>query len=113
MPGSGRSSGEGNGKLIPIFLPVEFIFFFFFLIFFFFFFFWPGEFHGQRSLECYSPWVAKSQIGLSHTHTHTHTLKERIPANHLTYSTIARDEICVSTHTLSTDKIHMLKLNLQ
>ena len=47
------------------------------------------------------------------TESHTHTLKERIPANHLTYSTIARDEICVSTHTLSTDKIHMLKLNLQ
>ena len=21
----------------------------------------PGEFHGQRSLACYSPWVAKSQ----------------------------------------------------
>ena len=23
--------------------------------------FLPGEFHGQRSLECCSPWVAKSQ----------------------------------------------------
>ena len=37
IPGSGRSSGEGNGWLpTPVFL--------------------PGEFHGQRSLAGYSPW---------------------------------------------------------
>ena len=45
--------------------------------------FLPGEFHGQRNLAGYSPWVAKSWTQLSdwhfhflsfiHTHTHTHT----------------------------------------
>ena len=37
IPGSGRSPGEGNGN--PLFL--------------------PGTFHGQRSLEGYSPWGHK------------------------------------------------------
>ena len=32
--------------------------------------FLPGEFHGQRSLVGYSPWVVKSRTQLS-THTHT------------------------------------------
>ena len=36
-PGSGRSSGEGNGNTTPGFL--------------------PGESHGQRSLVGYSPWL--------------------------------------------------------
>ena len=36
IPGSGRSSGEGNGNTISVFL--------------------PGESHGQRS---YSPWGCK------------------------------------------------------
>ena len=36
ISGLGRSPGEGNGKL-----------------------FLPGEFHGQRSLEGYSPWGHK------------------------------------------------------
>ena len=40
--------------------------------------FLPGEFHGQRSLEGYSPWGLKEsdtteQLTLQHTHTHTHT----------------------------------------
>ena len=35
MTGSVRSPGGGNGKPLPVFL--------------------PGEFHGQRSLVCYSP----------------------------------------------------------
>ena len=35
IPGSGRSSGKGMATT-PVFL--------------------PGEFHGQRSLEGYSPW---------------------------------------------------------
>ena len=35
--------------------------------------FLPAEFHGQRSLAGYSPWVAESQTRLSDTHTHTHT----------------------------------------
>ena len=38
IPGSGRSPGEGNGNT-PGFL--------------------PGKFHGQRSLEGYSPWDRK------------------------------------------------------
>ena len=36
----------------------------------------PGEFHGQRSLESYSPWGCKeldTTEWLTHTHTHTHT----------------------------------------
>ena len=36
VPGSGRSSGEGNGLPTPVFL--------------------PGEFHRQRSLAGYNPW---------------------------------------------------------
>ena len=35
IPGSGRSSGEGNGQPTPVFM--------------------PGESHGQRSLVDYSP----------------------------------------------------------
>ena len=38
VPGSGRSAGEGNGYPLPFLL---------------------GEFHGQRSLEGYSPWGRK------------------------------------------------------
>ena len=38
IPGLGKSPGEGNGYL-PVFL--------------------PGEFHGRRSLEGYSPWGHK------------------------------------------------------
>ena len=40
IPGLGRSPGEGNGNPTPVFL--------------------PGEFHGQRSLEGYSPWGHKN-----------------------------------------------------
>ena len=37
--------------------------------------FLPRKFHGQRSLEGYSPWVPKESDTerLTHTHTHTHT----------------------------------------
>ena len=35
--------------------------------------FLPGEFHGQRSLEGYSPWGCKELDMTEHTHTHTHT----------------------------------------
>ena len=38
--------------------------------------FLPGESHGQRSLEGYSPWDHKESDmieRLTHTHTHTHT----------------------------------------
>ena len=31
----------------------------------------PGEFHGQRSLAGYSPWVAKSQTRLKSFHSFT------------------------------------------
>ena len=41
IPGSGRSSGEGNGN------PLVFL---------------PGKSLGQRSLVCYSPWGRKSRI---------------------------------------------------
>ena len=36
IPGLGRSPGVGNGKPAPVFL--------------------PGDSHGQRSLEDFSPW---------------------------------------------------------
>ena len=39
IPGSGRSPGEGERQPTPVFL--------------------PGKFHGQRSLEGYSPWGHK------------------------------------------------------
>ena len=39
IPGSGRSSGERNNNPLLVFL--------------------PGESHGQRSLEGYSPWDHK------------------------------------------------------
>ena len=49
-----RGPGEGNGNPPPVFL--------------------PGEFHGQRSLDSYSPWVCKeSDMTEQLTHTHTHT----------------------------------------
>ena len=44
IPGSGRSSGEGNGKPTPILL--------------------AGKPHGQRSVVDYSPCVAKTQTSL-------------------------------------------------
>ena len=39
IPGSGRSSGEGNGN------PLQYS--------------WPGKCHGQRSIVGYSPWDRK------------------------------------------------------
>ena len=38
--------------------------------------FLPGEFQGQRSLVCYSPWCRKGSDmtdRLTHIHTHTYT----------------------------------------
>src|SRR5574337_1069273 len=32
--------------------------------------FWPGEFHGQRSLMCYSPWGCKGSDILNNFHFH-------------------------------------------
>ena len=34
--------------------------------------FLPGEFHGQRSLMGYSPWVSKNQTRLNHVHKCPH-----------------------------------------
>ena len=34
--------------------------------------FLPGEFHGQRSLEGYSPWGCK-ESDMTEQHTHTHS----------------------------------------
>ena len=39
IPGSGKSSGGGDGNLLPVLL--------------------PGKFHGPRSLVGYSPWDRK------------------------------------------------------
>ena len=50
IPGLGRSSGRGNGKLTPVFL--------------------PGESHGQRSLVSYSPWVHKEPDKTEQLNTH-------------------------------------------
>ena len=55
--GSGRAPWRRKWKPTPVFL--------------------PGKFHGQRSLEGYSPWGHKEsdmteQLS-THTHTHTHT----------------------------------------
>ena len=52
IPGSGRSSGEGNDNLLQYFL--------------------PGKFHGQSSLEGYKPWGPKSWTWLS---THVHRMR--------------------------------------
>ena len=56
--GLGRSPGEGNGQLSSVFF--------------------PGESHGQKSLEGYSPRGGKeldmTECVHTHTHTHTHTL---------------------------------------
>ena len=56
----------------------------------------PGESHGQRSLEGYSPWGHKSWTqlsdslslshSLSHTHTHTHTRAWNMVNSHCTSS---------------------------
>ena len=48
IPRSGRSPGVGK-QPTPVFL--------------------PGKFHGQRSLEDYSPWVAESQTRALSMHT--------------------------------------------
>ena len=48
IPGLGGFPGGGNGNLL-LFL--------------------PGKFHGQRSLEGYSPWGRKESNTTEHTHT--------------------------------------------
>ena len=50
IPGLRKSPGEGNGNPSPKRL--------------------PGEFHGQRSLADYSPWIVKSQTQWSNEHFH-------------------------------------------
>ena len=52
IPGSGRSSGEGNGQPTPVFL--------------------PKESHGLRGLVGYSHKVAKSRTRLKQLSTHMH-----------------------------------------
>ena len=51
--GSGRTPWRRKWKPTPVFL--------------------PGKFHGQRSLEGYSPWGHKVSDTTEHVHTHTHT----------------------------------------
>ena len=56
IPGSGRSSGERNNNPLLVFL--------------------PGESHGQRSLEGYSPWGQRVTKGHDRaTATDTHNIK--------------------------------------
>ena len=50
VPGSGRSHGEGHGKLAPVFL--------------------RGRFHGQRSLEGNSPWGRRESDTTEHKLMH-------------------------------------------
>ena len=64
-PGYGRSPGEGNGNPLQYFL--------------------LGKFHGQRSLEGYSPsgchesdMTEHTHTHTEHTHTHTHTHTEAV-----------------------------------
>ena len=49
IPELERSSGVGNGKNTPVFL--------------------PGKSHGQRSLVGYSPWGCRELDTTKHTHT--------------------------------------------
>ena len=57
IPGSGWSTGEGDGCLFQ----------------------YPGKFHGQRSLASHSPWDCKESDKTEYTYTptctHTHTHK--------------------------------------
>ena len=53
--------------------------------------FLPGEFQGQRSLVCYSPWCRKgSDMTDRLTHTHTHTHKD------VSYSEYLQGTVCLS-----------------
>ena len=59
IPGLGRFPWRWEWQLTPVFL--------------------PGEFHGQRSLVSYSPWLHKEadtaeQLMCTHTHTHRNTI---------------------------------------
>ena len=51
--------------------------------------FLPGEFHGQKSLESYSPWghIESDTIEqLIHTqHTHTHIFKSHYSTDHIVW----------------------------
>ena len=53
IPGSGRSTGGGNGKITPIVL--------------------PEKSQGQRSLAVYSPWGHKETDTTERLGTHSHS----------------------------------------
>ena len=61
IPGSGRSSGKGNGNNTPVF--------------------YPRELHGQRSLAGYSPWSHKeSDTAVTNTNSvHTPLMSLHVP----------------------------------
>ena len=61
IPGEGRSSGEGNGKPTPVFL--------------------PGESPGQRSLAGYSPWGCKELDMTEWLNTFTLEITQFKPCN--------------------------------
>ena len=60
IPGSGWSTGEGDGYLFQ----------------------YPGKFHGQRSLASHSPWDCKESDKTEYTHTptctHTYTQTHKV-----------------------------------
>ena len=55
IPGLGRSPGQGNGNPLKYSL--------------------PGQFHGQRSLACDSPWCHKELDMTEHAHMYVCMLK--------------------------------------
>ena len=61
IPGSGRSPGEGNGNLTPVFL--------------------PGKPHRQMSLMGCSPWDCKESDTIELL-THTHILEQSYQKYH-------------------------------
>ena len=61
IPGSGRSPGGGNGNPAPVFV--------------------PRKFHGQRSLEGYSPWGRKESDTTENTHNRSELSLSKRPGN--------------------------------
>ena len=76
--------------------------------------FLPGESHGQRSLEGYSSWVAKSWIRLKRQHAHMHAgnLKTCTPATQTVHIlACTRRSTCKSTSCTCTQEPHAIIFN--
>ena len=61
IPETGRSPGGGNGNPAPVFL--------------------PRKFHGQRSLEGYSPWGRKESDTTENAHNRSELSLSKRPGN--------------------------------